>query len=62
MKLKSGVKKVIRQKNALGRLEVQLKKGTKTTKDGEVLLTEGDKARISREIEILTNNIKSKIN
>jgi hypothetical protein len=61
MKLKSGAKKVQRQKNALKRLESQLKKGTKTTKLGEEKLTDSDKERISREMEILTVEISKSL-
>lgn len=45
-----------RQTNALARLEAQLSSGVKTAKgttDKKVNLTEGDKNRIAKEINIL---------
>ena len=46
-----------RQAGALQRLETQLKKGVKNTKQGTVGLTDGDKQRIEREIETLKKKV-----
>ena len=49
-----------RQANALSRLETQLSSGTKTEKgstDKKVNLTESEKNRISKEINILKKTI-----
>lgn len=42
-----------RRRNAMERLEQQLKDGTKNTKEGTVELTDDDRKRISNEIDIL---------
>lgn len=52
------MKRVERQKSALYRLREQLKRGVKSTKDGEVELSEKDTNRIKKEIEILKSRIK----
>lgn len=70
MKLKSGVKKKVRQANALKKLENQLKSGVKPWKffDAEVIpnggtiqelipLTESDIKRINKEVEILKSRV-----
>ena len=66
MKAKAGVN--LRKKAALKRLIEQLAKGTKPAKvDGKtvntrfVLLTDGDKERIRREIDILKNHLKGQL-
>ena len=50
--------KSYRQKSALSRLEGQLESGDKTAKkvNKKVSLTEADKIRIGKEIEILKKN------
>lgn len=47
-----------RKRNALDRLEKQLSNGTKTAKkiNKQVPLTETDKVRINKEIQILKNS------
>ena len=53
-------KKLLIQRSALERLEAQLKSGVKTEKKTslEILLTDSDKLRITKEIEVL--KIKTK--
>lgn len=51
------VPKRTRRASALKRLEAQLASGKKNTKEGLVDLTEQDKARIQREINILTSRV-----
>lgn len=46
-----------RRERVIVRLKEQLKKGTKTNKDLTLDLTPADKARIEKEIEILTKKI-----
>ncbi len=46
-----------RRKNALARLNAQLKSGVKTTKTGEVKLSDSDKTRINKEIGILEKRV-----
>jgi hypothetical protein len=47
-----------RRYNAMSRLEAQLKSGNKTTKSGDVVeLSDKDKKRISKEVEILKERI-----
>lgn len=57
MKLTSGVKLRNRRKNALIRLEQQLKSGVKTVKFEKQPLTESDIKRINKEIQILKSKI-----
>lgn len=63
MKKKNGVnhstqiKVVVRRKSALDRLQTQLKVGYKTTKNGNVKLSEHDIKRINSEIAILQGRI-----
>jgi len=56
---KSGEIKTGRRQGALDRLQGQLKSGQKTAKGGvtSVALTEADKARIGREVEILKSRV-----
>lgn len=57
----STVQKRSRQARALGMLEAQLKSGVKTEKkslDVKIPLTEGDKTRIKKEIELLKSRIQ----
>ena len=51
--------KQIRKKNALSRLEAQLISGVKTEKKGnkKIPLTDSDKKRIEKEIDILKTRI-----
>lgn len=54
MKLRSGVKKRIRQRSAMARLEAQLKKEVKISNlDERVPLSEKDIKRINKEIGVL---------
>jgi len=46
-----------RRERALKRLQEQLKKGTKNTKEGVASLTEKDVKRINREIGILETKV-----
>ena len=57
MKLTSGVKLRNGRKNALIRLEQQLKSGVKTVKFEKQPLTESDIKRINKEIQILKSKI-----
>lgn len=65
MEKQSGVKyartecHLARRKSALNRLQTQLEKGTKPNKKGKgpVPLTDKDKKRITKEIEILKTRI-----
>ena len=57
MKLTSGVKLRNRRKNALIRLEQQLKSGVKTVKFEKQPLTESDIKRINKEIQTLKSKI-----
>ena len=57
----STVQKRSRQARALGMLEAQLKSGVKTEKktiDVKIPLTEGDKNRIGKEIELLKSRVQ----
>ncbi len=57
----STVQKRSRQARALGMLEAQLKSGVKTEKkslDVKIPLTDGDKVRIGKEIELLKSRIQ----
>jgi len=57
----STVQKRSRQARALGMLEAQLKSGVKTEKkslDVKIPLTDGDKVRIKKEIELLKTRIQ----
>jgi hypothetical protein len=54
------VQKRSRQSRVLAMLEAQLKSGVKTekkTKDVKILLTESDRRRIEKEIEILKSRL-----
>lgn len=54
------VQKKSRQQRALGMLEIQLKSGVKTQKktmDVKVPLTESDKKRIQKEIDLLKSKL-----
>ena len=54
------VQKRSRQSRALDMLEAQLKSGVKTekkTKDVKVLLTDSDKRRIEKEMEVLKSKL-----
>lgn len=63
MKKKNGVnystqlKVNSRRKSVIERLELQLKSGNKTTKEGNVKLLTGDISRINKEISILKSRI-----
>ena len=46
-----------RQAKALTRLEAQLKSGVKSTKDGNISLTDGDTKRINKEINTLKERL-----
>lgn len=52
------MKRVERQERALYRLEEQLESGVKTTKEGEVKLSEKDTDRIKKEIQTLKTKIR----
>jgi len=57
----STVQKRLRQARALKMLEAQLKSGVKTEKktiDAKIPLTESDKVRIGKEIELLKSRIQ----
>jgi len=46
-----------RRKNALARLQAQIKSGVKVTKEGTVKLTDHDVTRINKEIETLEKRV-----
>lgn len=48
---------VARRKSALTRLEAQLKAGTKPVEGKQIPLTDDDRSRIEKEIEILKTRI-----
>jgi len=56
---KRGVIRTTRRNATLLRLEAQLSRGNKNTKQGTEPLTEKDITRISKEIEVLTHRIKN---
>lgn len=48
---------IARNKQVVSRLEAQLKKGTKNTKEGEVPLSDKDIARINKELSIVQERL-----
>lgn len=46
-----------RRQRVIGRLESQLKSGTKNTKEGRVQLTDKDVKRINKELDILKKRV-----
>lgn len=59
--INSGVKKALRQKASLQRLQYQLKSGVKTkkgTRDEKIPLSDADIKRIKKEIQILESKLK----
>lgn len=52
-------KQNVRRKSALDRLEVQLEKGVKNTKDGDQPLTDKDVKRIEKEIQALKSKTEN---
>ena len=46
-------KTILRRRGVIERLEKQLKSGIKTTKNGDISLTDSDVNRIKRELETL---------
>ena len=47
-----------KRKSVLRRLEDQLQVGSKVTKEGVIPLSESDKRRITKEIQVLKDRIK----